>query len=194
MTNKTLNLVGTFEKSIGDGDVLKIKGYANTTVKDRSGDIIEQAAWLKGGMDNYLKNPIVLAYHNHSKPIGTTVDYSVTDKGLEVVAEISSAAGDVYSLIKDGILKTFSVGFSIKDADYDREDDVFYIKDLELLEISVVSVPANQDSTFSIAKALGEDYAEFKKEYIEAEETETIVDESSEASNETILKEKEWIN
>jgi HK97 family phage prohead protease/HK97 family phage major capsid protein len=190
MTNKTLNLVGTFEKSIGDDDVLKIKGYANTTVKDRSGDIIEQAAWLKGGMDNYLKNPIVLAYHNHSKPIGTTVDYSVTDKGLEVVAEISSAAGDVYSLIKDGILKTFSVGFSIKDADYNREDDVFYIKDLELLEISVVSVPANQDSTFSIAKALGEDYAEFKKEYIEAEETETIVDESSEASNETILKEK----
>jgi len=191
MTNKTLNLVGTFEKSSSDDDVLKIKGYANTTVKDRSGDIIEQAAWLKGGMDNYLKNPIVLAYHNHSKPIGTTVDYSITDKGLEVVAEISSAAGDVYSLIKDGILKTFSVGFSIKDADYDREDDVFYIKDLELLEISVVSVPANQDSTFSIAKALGdEDYAEFKKEYIEAEETETIVDESSEASNETILKEK----
>jgi len=190
MTNKTLNLVGQFEKSISDeSDVLKIKGYANTTSKDRTGDIIEESAWLKGGLDNYLKNPIILAYHNHSKPIGTAVDYSVSSKGLEVVAEISSAAGEVYNLIKDGILKTFSVGFSIKDAEYDREDDIFYIKDLELLEISVVSVPANQDSTFSIAKALGDDYADFKKEYIESEETETNVDNSTEASNETILKE-----
>ena len=190
MTNKTLNLVGQFEKSSSDdSDVLKIKGYANTTSKDRVGDIIRESAWLKGGLDNYLKNPIILAYHNHSKPIGTTVDYSVSSKGLEVVAEISSAAGEVYNLIKDGVLKTFSVGFSIKDAEYDKEDEIFYIKDLELLEISVVSVPANQDSTFSIAKALGDDYADFKKEYIESEEIETNVDNSPEASNETILKE-----
>ena len=40
----------------------------------------------------------------------------------------------------------------------------FVVKDLELLEISVVSVPMNQDSLFSLAKAFDneEDYLEFK--------------------------------
>ncbi|SVB50765.1 uncharacterized protein METZ01_LOCUS203619, partial [marine metagenome] len=118
-------------------------------------------------MDDYLKNPIVLAFHDYSRPVGTTVSHSVTDKGLEIVAEISKAAGEVYNLIKDGVLKTFSVGFSIKDADYDREEDTFFIKDLSLYEISVVSVPANQNSTFSLAKAFDseEAYKAYKESY-----------------------------
>ena len=134
-----------------DNSPLTIKGYANTVSKDRAGDVIVKEAWEKGAMDDYLKNPIVLAFHDYSRPVGTTVSHSVTDKGLEIVAEISKAAGEVYNLIKDGVLKTFSVGFSIKDADYDREEDTFFIKDLSLYEISVVSVPANQNSTFSLA-------------------------------------------
>jgi HK97 family phage prohead protease/HK97 family phage major capsid protein len=135
-------------------DSLVIEGYANTTEKDRVGDVILQEAWTKGGLDNYMKNPIILAYHDHSQPIGEAIDYSIDAKGLRIVAEISKHAGNIYNLIKDGVLKTFSVGFRIKDADYDRKDDTFTIKDLELFEVSVVSVPANASSTFSIAKSL----------------------------------------
>jgi len=150
-----------------DNSPLTIKGYANTVSKDRAGDVIVKEAWEKGAMDDYLKNPIVLAFHDYSRPVGTTVSHSVTDKGLEIVAEISKAAGEVYNLIKDGVLKTFSVGFSIKDADYDREEDTFFIKDLSLYEISVVSVPANQNSTFSLAKAFDseEAYKAYKESY-----------------------------
>ncbi len=150
-----------------DNSPLTIKGYANTVSKDRAGDVIVKEAWEKGAMDDYLKNPIVLAFHDYSRPVGTTVSHSVTDKGLEIVAEISKAAGEVYNLIKDGVLKTFSVGFSIKDADYDREEDTFFIKDLSLYEISVVSVPANQNSTFSLAKSFDseEAYKAYKESY-----------------------------
>jgi HK97 family phage prohead protease/HK97 family phage major capsid protein len=161
-----------------DNSPLTIKGYANTVSKDRAGDVIVKEAWEKGAMDDYLKNPIVLAFHDYSRPVGTTISHSVTDKGLEIVAEISKAAGEVYNLIKDGVLKTFSVGFSIKDADYDREEDTFFIKDLSLYEISVVSVPANQNSTFSLSKAFDseEAYKAYKESYAPSKvETVTVV-------------------
>ena len=161
------SLFNVVEKEASDDSILTIKGYANTVSKDRAGDVIVKEAWEKGAMDDYLKNPIVLAFHDYSRPVGTTISHSVTDRGLEIVAEISKAAGEVYNLIKDGVLKTFSVGFSIKDADYDRGEDTFFIKDLSLYEISVVSVPANQDSTFSLAKSFDseEAYKAFKQSY-----------------------------
>ena len=169
MKNKNFQLNSLFDVVEKDSkeEVLTIKGYANTVHKDRSGDIIVKEAWEKGGLDDYMKNPIVLAFHDYSRPVGTTVSHNVTDKGLEIVAEISKAAGEVYTLIKDNVLKTFSVGFSVKDADYDRDSDTFFIKDLSLYEISVVSVPANQDSTFSLAKSFDseEAYKAYKESF-----------------------------
>jgi len=193
MMNKKFELNSLFDVVEKDAksEVLTIKGYANTVSKDRSGDVIVKEAWTKGGMDDYLKNPIILAFHDYSRPVGTTVDYNVTDKGLEIVAEISKAAGEVYNLIKDGVLKTFSVGFSIKDADYEKEEDTFYIKDLSLYEISVVSVPANQDSTFSLAKSFEnvDEYKSFKDSFGKVEEKAELQKEEKEPSQDNILKE-----
>jgi HK97 family phage prohead protease len=154
-------------KKAEGSEAIVIEGYANTTDKDRQGDVILSEAWTKGGLDNYLKNPIVLAYHNPEKPIGEVIDYGVNNKGLHVVAEISKTAGDVYTLIREGILKAFSVGFRVKDADYDTETDIFVIKDLEMYELSVVTVPANADSIFSVRKSFEteEDYLSFKQLY-----------------------------
>jgi len=192
--NKKFEISSLFDVVEKDSksETLTIKGYANTVSKDRSGDVIVKEAWTKGGMDDYLKNPIILAFHDYSRPVGTTVDYNVTDKGLEIVAEISKAAGEVYNLIKDGVLKTFSVGFSIKDADYEKDDDTFYIKDLSLYEISVVSVPANQDSTFSIAKSFDneDECNSFKQSYGKVEEVkEELQKEEKTTSQDNILKE-----
>jgi len=156
-------------KAVDDNDeVLQIEGFANTTTVDRVGDIILEEAWTKGGLDNYLKNPIILAYHNHSRPIGKMVNYAVNNKGLQITAEIIKSAGEVYSLIKSGVLKTFSVGFRTTEADYDTDTDLFVIKDLELMEVSVVSIPANADSIFSVKKSFetDEEYTSFKAEFI----------------------------
>jgi HK97 family phage prohead protease/HK97 family phage major capsid protein len=147
-----------------DGEDLIIEGYANTVTKDRAGDVIPMEAWMtKNALTNYLKNPIVLAYHNHSMPIGAMIGHEVTEIGLKIKARISKGAGDVYHLIKDGILTTFSVGFGILDAEYDQKSDTYYITDVELHEVSVVSVPCNQDSVFSVAKSMNsQDFEKFK--------------------------------
>lgn len=162
-----LSAAFTAKAATSDEDApLVIKGFANTVNKDRAGDVIPKDAWLgKNAMPNYEKNPIILAFHNHAMPIGKMISYDVNDQGLEIEAEISKAAGAVYELIKDGILKTFSVGFRCLDAEWKKDEDIYLIKELELFEISVVSVPCNQDSVFSVSKSLNNsDYNNFRKQ------------------------------
>lgn len=151
--DKVLYVHSTFTKSANSEDgSIYIEGYANTTNVDRDGDVIPMTAW-GDGIQNYLKNPIILAYHNYSLPIGRMVDHRIDEKGFWIRARISEAAGDVYKLIKDGVITAFSVGFGIMDATYDAVTDLFIIKELELMEISAVPVPCNQDSIFSLAKS-----------------------------------------
>jgi HK97 family phage prohead protease/HK97 family phage major capsid protein len=150
--DKLLYLSSKFTASTETDDSIYIEGYASTVDRDRQGDVIPMKAWNEG-LSNYLKNPIILAYHNHQMPIGKMVEHKVTDQGLWVRAQIPQEVGDVYKLIKKGILSAFSVGFRVRDADYDSASESFLIKELELHEISVVSVPANQNTLFSLAKA-----------------------------------------
>lgn len=197
MKNKILYLNQQFQKSAETPsadqpiDSINIEGYANTTTVDRTGDVIPMTAWNKA-LDNYLKNPIILAYHDHDEPIGRMVDHKIDEKGFWVKARISAAADDVFNLIKDGVLTAFSVGFIVKDAVYDSITDLFIIKDLELLEISVVSVPCNQDSTFSLSKAFdnAEEYSVFKSQFEKKKESAKELESS--ASQKSDKSKKEW--
>ena len=171
MSNKIYHWTSTF-KSLGETDDggIDIKGSASTNGIDRAGDIIESDAWTKGGLENFKNNPIILFNHNYDKPIGRAKDLKVTENGLEISAKISKAAGDVTQLIKDGVLGAFSVGFKVKEADYMTETDGYKIKDAELFEVSVVSVPCNQGATFGLSKSFDnmEQYNEYKQTFYKA--------------------------
>ena len=165
------------KEASGESEKLVIAGYANTVDEDRGGDVVLAEAWTSG-IDNFRKNPILLFQHNHSQPVGKVSSVTVDNKGLYVEAEISEAAEKQHglkTLIKDGVLKSFSVGFRIKDAIYDRVTDLFTIKELELLEISVVSVPMNQNSLFHIKKSFEdtEELEQFKQKFTVEEEKAT---------------------
>ncbi|MBT4730748.1 hypothetical protein HOB87_02095 [Candidatus Woesearchaeota archaeon] len=167
---KEFKLHTLFTKTIfDDGNVLRIKGLVNTSSQDRNGDIIPIETWTESALGNYLKNPIVLAFHDHKRPIGKVIEHSITDEGIEIVAEISDTDKDFVKLIKDGVLKSFSIGFYILGAKpKSNEDDGWIITQLELHEISVVSVPENQDSIFSVSKSFGSDkkgLEEFEKSF-----------------------------
>jgi len=162
--NKIFHIGSTFKAFEEDDDIF-IRGMASTADTDRVGDIIEAAAWTKGGLQNYLNNPVILFNHDYNQPIGRAVELSTGDNGLQLKAKIAKSAGHVRELIKEGVLGAFSVGFRVKDAEYLRESDGYKIKDAELLEVSVVTVPANQAATFSLAKSFNSEseYEEFKK-------------------------------
>ena len=169
---------------------IMIEGYASTNDKDRHGDVVPTGVWEKGLAD-YLKNPVILAYHNHTMPVGKMVEHRVDEKGLWIKAKISDAAGDVYKLIKKGILSAFSIGFRIKDAEYNTAAEVFLVKDLELHEISVVSVPANQNTLFNLSKSFesDEEYSLFKQQFAPSGESAKGLESSTEASRDIT---KEW--
>jgi HK97 family phage prohead protease len=177
---KAFWLNSKISKSEEEDDGLKITGYASTKDTDRVGDVIPPEAWTRGGLDNFKKNPIILFNHKYDQPIGRATEYEIDEKGLKLTALISKKVPQ-YDLIKDGILSTFSVGFLVKDAEYDKEKDGFIIKDAELLETSVVSVPCNQDACFSLAKSFDDekDYKEFlKKELgIDTKESQSTAEE-----------------
>jgi HK97 family phage prohead protease len=168
---KIYHWTSTF-KSLGETDDggVNIKGSASTNALDRAGDIINPDAWTKGGLENYKGNPIILFNHDYNKPIGRATDLSVTDKGLDISAKISKAAGDITQLVKDGVLGAFSVGFRCKDSEYMTETDGYKIKDAELFEVSVVSVPCNQGATFGLAKSFDsmDDYRKYQSEFLKA--------------------------
>src|SRR5210317_2467861 len=166
---KIFNLTSTFKALDEDDGSIHICGMASTHDEDRANDVIMAEAWTKGGLSNFEKNPIILFNHDYDRPIGRATGLKVTDNGLELEAKISkSAPANVCELVKEGILGAFSVGFRVKDADYLKQSDGLMIKDAELFEVSVVSVPCNQAATFSLAKSFDsqEEYEEFKKTFI----------------------------
>lgn len=184
-----LNSPFTVKDSNSSKDSIYIEGYASTTDIDRAGDVIPAAVWEKG-ISNYLKNPVVLAYHDHGVPVGRVVEHRVDKRGLWVKARISSAA-KIFNLVKDNVLTAFSVGFKILDASYDAASEIFTVKDLELVEISIVSVPCNQNTIFSLSKAFenADDYISFKKQFVPKGESAKGLESTTEANS---ITKKEW--
>ena len=194
--NKVLFLNSSFIKSdtlpasTDSEDSIYISGYASTNDVDRQGDVVPPSVWNKG-IASYLKNPVILAYHDHSEPVGRMVEHRVDEKGLWIKARISKAAADVYNLVKDGVLTAFSIGFRIIDAEYNAAAELFVVKELELHEISVVSVPANQNTLFSLSKAFDDaaEFKSFKLQFAPNSESAKGLESSTEANGEI---KKEW--
>jgi HK97 family phage prohead protease len=140
------------------GDEVYLEGVANKNVVDRGKEIIAPDAW---DLDNYKKNPVILFNHGidpqlGSTPIGKAVGIEAREDGLYVKAKLSSVDDPVINrirgLVKERMLKAFSVGFAAMDTDFDAKQGVRVIKKAELYEISVVGVPMNQDSLFEMSE------------------------------------------
>ncbi|MCB1712522.1 MAG: HK97 family phage prohead protease, partial [Candidatus Riesia sp.] len=155
-------------------EVLYIEGFASTDTVDRDNDIIPMSSWADpDAIKNYLKNPIVLAHHKRDMPVGTCEYLEAKDGGLFVkVKLVKSVNSEIYSAVKNGILKTFSVGFRLNDLEYDEELDSFILTKVELTEISIVSIPCNPDATFAVIKSLTSKQNQEKRKMPEAKQDE----------------------
>jgi HK97 family phage prohead protease len=136
-------------KAASDG-YMYIEGVANKAVVDRGNDMIDPKAW---DLKNYVKNPVLLYNHDRDKIIGRAVDIKPQEDGLHVKARISKSRDSMVSYVRDmieeGMINAFSVGFSAKDSEKTK-DGVNTIKAAELYEVSVVSIPMNQESLFAV--------------------------------------------
>lgn len=134
-----------------EGEIL---GIASTSSFDRDGESIKQEGW---DLSNFKQNPVLLVGHNYQEfPVGKATEIAVENNQLvfrAVFSEATQKAKEAYQLVKEGILSAFSVGFIPRE--YDSNDSKIITK-AELLEISLVPVPANPEAIVlakSFAKA-----------------------------------------
>lgn len=189
----------------GDNKSYEIEWYASTKDKDRMNDVVEPTAFEET-LKQYMTNPIVLLQHDMDKPIGNVVEASIDEKGLFIRAKITEDTDWVFSKLKNGVLRTFSIWYRVKDFEtvenVNSDGDYSYtniIKSLELFEISLVSVPANPfaliksfDSCFKAEEEIEEKEEEKADETVtESEETEEKVESEEEVKEEEKTEESE---
>jgi HK97 family phage prohead protease len=136
-----------------------VEGYASTYDIDRQYEVITPQA-LQKAVDALLStNTTVFYEHKHEQfPVGRIVDAKVDDKGLWIKVLISQTANEVWTLVQEGILNKFSIGGKVLDH-YKKFDkklgrDLTYITNMELYEVSIVGLPANQYAQFHQSKSL----------------------------------------
>jgi HK97 family phage prohead protease len=132
----------------------------STQDKDRDDDIVYTAGIDLSG---FSANPICLLNHRSADPIGTWANVTKSERSMEgdavlgpagTTAEIDKAAG----LIGAGILRASSIGFIPKTVKRIVMEDgsptwSYEIVECELVECSIVSVPANP---MALAKDAGD--------------------------------------
>lgn len=114
---------------------------------DRMGEVVDQASW---DVKNYMTNPVILWGHDPSKPenvLGQAVALDLNNNGKSYVtaqfddAETNRNADTVFRQLVKRTLRCVSAGFM--NHTFEVEEDTPVLKDNELLEISVVPIPAN---------------------------------------------------
>lgn len=179
---------------VAQSDERIIEGYFTTTDVDRGGDISLPSAFEKT-LEMYMKNPIVTYMHSIHDIIGKVLEYRMDETGIWVKAQIAKGvklADEVWALIEQGIIKAFSYGYKTIAAEPGMIDGkkVNYLKEVELYEIAVVSLPMNGSALFS----LGSD-GFIKSISLKLENLPTIPEEKQEnvedVKNEEIIEQKE---
>ena len=146
-----------------------IAGLASTKFEDRMEEIIEPSAYKKS-LRSFVKNGVILAFHDSRRPVGTPVEASITDVGLHLkvkIGEGTQETEEAWQNIKQKMIKAFSVGFrtlkskwvEVKAAAEEVPRKIRVITDLELYEVSIVTIPANRQSLFSVSKSLNSPFA-----------------------------------
>lgn len=163
---------------------LEIEWYASTKDKDRYWDIVEPQAFEKA-MQTYALNPILLLQHDADKPIWKVESFTIDWNWLYIKAIVTEDIDWVMNKLKNGILKWFSIWYRLldyemnytEDDEWNITDSTCVIKELELLEISLVSIPANP---YALRKSIGDCFSSKSIEMNEEEKKETPVEEKNE--------------
>ncbi|MEW5968637.1 MAG: HK97 family phage prohead protease [Pseudomonadota bacterium] len=135
-------------KSVSDSG--EFEGYASVfDVVDSYGDVVVKGAFLKT-LEEWKKRgdlPPVLWQHQMSEPIGPFLEMKEDEHGLfvrgKLLVEDDPLAKRALAHMKAGSVKGMSIGYIVVDAEYHKQDDLYYLKEIDLWEVSIVTFPAN---------------------------------------------------
>jgi HK97 family phage major capsid protein/HK97 family phage prohead protease len=144
-------------KSVED-DRRLIRGVATTPSPDRSGDIVEPLGAV------FAQSIPLLLHHRKDAPVGLAHFKKPTKAGIEFEAElpvidtpgiVRDRVNEAWDSLKAGLIRGISIGFRVIDDAVEplRTGGLRFLK-TEILELSLVTVPAHQDATLSVVKSI----------------------------------------
>ncbi|MDP4190590.1 MAG: HK97 family phage prohead protease [Bacteroidota bacterium] len=100
--------------------------------------------------EDYMKSPVVLAFHDEEKVIARCQWLKFTEQGIVAKFEFrdNELANDIYDLYKEGFLTSWSIGFLPVTWNYEEEEgvEIIHITKWILLEVSAVSIPMDANA------------------------------------------------
>lgn len=144
-------------KAVED-DERVIRGVATTPSPDRVGDVVEP-------LGVQFRNPMPLLHqHDSNSPVGTVTFDRPTDKGITFEARLPKIAepgplkdrvDTAWGEVKAGLVRAVSIGFRALDDGVElmKTGGIRFLKS-EVLELSLVTVPANADAKISLIKSI----------------------------------------
>lgn len=145
-------------KAIDEGRRV-FRGIATTPSPDRMLDTINP-------MGASFQNPIVLLHqHKSDQPIGRVKLGKPTKAGIEFEAEmpvieepgpLKDRVDTAWGEIVHGLIRAVSIGFRSLKHSYKKDGGISF-EEIEILELSTVSVPALSDASITSIKAIDRD-------------------------------------
>jgi HK97 family phage major capsid protein/HK97 family phage prohead protease len=134
-----------------------ISGIATTPEPDRVGDVIEP-------LGVSFKNPLpLLLFHDAKKPVGITTFKKPTKDGIAFTATLPTIdepgilrdrVDEAWQSVKAGLVSGVSIGFRALEESFNKETGGFRFLKTEVMELSLVTVPANAACTIHTIKSL----------------------------------------
>lgn len=156
MNKKAYSMFEIKSVSESDGGKRTFKGTATTPTPDIVQDIVEP----KGGT---FQLPIPFLWqHNHSDPIGWITKATVTAKGIDVEGEVADIPEkgqlkdrllNAWQMLKNKLVQGLSIGFKAVEYNWIEATGGMHITKWQWLELSAVTIPANQEATITAIKS-----------------------------------------
>lgn len=137
------------------GDAGTLSGYASVfgPPADQHGDIVAPGAFAKSIASGV--RPLMLWSHDLSEPIGAWTDVREDQTGLHVTGRLTletRRGAEAYALLRDGALNGLSIGFRAVGFE-EREDGGRLLTDIDLAEVSLVTLPSASRARVSSVKS-----------------------------------------
>jgi HK97 family phage prohead protease len=149
-------------KAISDAG--EFEGYASVFgIVDQGGDCVLPGAFIKSIAKAKADRRLIpmLWQHDRTRPIGTWTDMAEDSKGLYVKGQLLkdqvAAATEAYALLKASAIGGLSIGYRVLPggaAEDPKRRGVFLLKDLDLIEVSLVTLPMLIQARVSSVKHL----------------------------------------
>lgn len=154
----------SFEIKAFNDDTGELSGYANVSgVLDRQDEIVEPGAYAD--LESLVKDGFSAVGHNSwNLPIGTIEEAREDSKGLFVrikfhsTGEAQAARTVVKERFDRGKSVGLSIGYDVLESARETRDgvEIRILKKIKVWEVSIVTVPANQESLVVAAKQIND--------------------------------------